>query len=235
MRLWRPWSRRPATERRRFSPVGRRPIRGRSRGSRSTGETTTPSCSCVTSRRRFTESSRSVPRCSTHCPAQGHPPGRRASRVSGAHWPHASDPLVLAFDDLHAVSNPSCLDVLAELSRYVPAGSQIADHEQARAAPAPRPLASAGLGDRDRPGRPPAGRAGGEAAPRGRGRRARRRRALRADRAHGGLAGRPVPGSAVDAGRGGRPRCAPTGLPAATASCPSTSTTSFCPGCRKPR
>ena len=35
-------------------------------------------------------------------------------------------PLVLALDDLHAVANPSCLDVLAELLRYVPAGSQIA-------------------------------------------------------------------------------------------------------------
>ena len=34
-------------------------------------------------------------------------------------------PLVLALDDLHAVANPSCLDVLAELFRYVPAGSQI--------------------------------------------------------------------------------------------------------------
>ena len=35
-------------------------------------------------------------------------------------------PLVLALDDLHAVANPSCLDVLAELLRYVPTGSQIA-------------------------------------------------------------------------------------------------------------
>ena len=35
-------------------------------------------------------------------------------------------PLVLALDDLHAVANPSCLDVVAELRRYVPAGSQIA-------------------------------------------------------------------------------------------------------------
>ena len=34
-------------------------------------------------------------------------------------------PLVLVLDDLHAVSNPSCLDALAELVRYVPAGSQI--------------------------------------------------------------------------------------------------------------
>ena len=33
---------------------------------------------------------------------------------------------MLALDDLHAVSNPVCRDILAELSRYVPAGSQIA-------------------------------------------------------------------------------------------------------------
>ena len=35
-------------------------------------------------------------------------------------------PLVLVLDDLHAVANPSCLDVLAALFAYVPAGSQIA-------------------------------------------------------------------------------------------------------------
>jgi LuxR family maltose regulon positive regulatory protein len=34
--------------------------------------------------------------------------------------------LVLVLDDLHAVANPSCLDVLAMLVGYVPAGSQIA-------------------------------------------------------------------------------------------------------------
>jgi LuxR family transcriptional regulator, maltose regulon positive regulatory protein len=34
-------------------------------------------------------------------------------------------PLVLALDDLHVVSNPSCLDVLAALVQSVPAGSQI--------------------------------------------------------------------------------------------------------------
>ena len=33
---------------------------------------------------------------------------------------------MLVLDDLHAVANPSCLDVLAELFEYVPAGSQIA-------------------------------------------------------------------------------------------------------------
>jgi LuxR family maltose regulon positive regulatory protein len=35
-------------------------------------------------------------------------------------------PLVLVLDDLHTVGNLSCLDVLAELFQYVPAGSQIA-------------------------------------------------------------------------------------------------------------
>jgi LuxR family maltose regulon positive regulatory protein len=35
-------------------------------------------------------------------------------------------PFVLAFDDLHSVANPSCMDVLAELFESVPAGSQIA-------------------------------------------------------------------------------------------------------------
>jgi LuxR family transcriptional regulator, maltose regulon positive regulatory protein len=59
------------------------------------------------------------------------------SGPGGAAWmmrvPHVGSalaalehPLVLALDDLHAVANPSCLDVLAELSRYVPSGSQIA-------------------------------------------------------------------------------------------------------------
>jgi LuxR family transcriptional regulator, maltose regulon positive regulatory protein len=35
-------------------------------------------------------------------------------------------PLVLVLDDLHAVANPSCVDVVGELCQYVPAGSQIA-------------------------------------------------------------------------------------------------------------
>jgi LuxR family transcriptional regulator, maltose regulon positive regulatory protein len=35
-------------------------------------------------------------------------------------------PMVLVLDDLHAVENPSCLDVLAALREYVPSGSQIA-------------------------------------------------------------------------------------------------------------
>ena len=53
-------------------------------------ETTTPSCSCATSRPRFTASSRSRPRCSTRCPAQADRPGRSASRASGARWPRSS-------------------------------------------------------------------------------------------------------------------------------------------------
>jgi LuxR family transcriptional regulator, maltose regulon positive regulatory protein len=35
-------------------------------------------------------------------------------------------PLVVVLDDLHAVGNPSCLDALAALVEYLPAGSQIA-------------------------------------------------------------------------------------------------------------
>jgi LuxR family maltose regulon positive regulatory protein len=35
-------------------------------------------------------------------------------------------PLVLVLDDVHALANPACLDVLAALFEYVPAGSQIA-------------------------------------------------------------------------------------------------------------
>jgi LuxR family transcriptional regulator, maltose regulon positive regulatory protein len=42
-------------------------------------------------------------------------------------------PLVLVLDDLHTVTSPSCLDVLAALLDYVPAGSQIA--VASRAAP----------------------------------------------------------------------------------------------------
>ena len=35
-------------------------------------------------------------------------------------------PLVIVLDDLHAVANPSCLDTVAALLGYVPAGSQVA-------------------------------------------------------------------------------------------------------------
>ena len=63
-RRLRPWSRRPGTARRRSLHDGPRLIRVRSRGSRSTAETTTPSCSCAMSRPRFTASNRSRRRCS---------------------------------------------------------------------------------------------------------------------------------------------------------------------------
>jgi LuxR family maltose regulon positive regulatory protein len=59
------------------------------------------------------------------------------SGPGGASWPKRvprvgsalagiERPLVLVLDDLHAIANRSCLDVLAELVEYVPAGSQIA-------------------------------------------------------------------------------------------------------------
>ena len=50
---------------------------------------------------------------------------KRVPRVGGA-LAALERPLVLVLDDLHLVANPSCLDVLAELVQYVPAGSQIA-------------------------------------------------------------------------------------------------------------
>ncbi len=50
---------------------------------------------------------------------------KRAARVGGA-MAALEHPLVLVLDDLHSVTNPSCLDVLAELAQYVPAGSLIA-------------------------------------------------------------------------------------------------------------
>ena len=147
-------------------------IRVRSRGSRSTAETTTPWCSCDTSRPRFTASNRSRPRCSRRCRVQGDPPGpSRVPRVGSA-LAALERPLVLVLDDLHAVANPSCLDVLAALFEYVPAGSQIA--VASREVPA-LPLArwrAHGSGARDRRGGPPAGRARGQAAARSGRRRA---------------------------------------------------------------
>ena len=41
----------------------------------------------------------------------------------GAAMARFEQPIVLVLDDLHLVSNGACLDVLAELVRYVPAGS----------------------------------------------------------------------------------------------------------------
>ena len=49
----------------------------------------------------------------------------RVPRV-GAAIAATERPLVLVFDDLHFIANPACLDVVAELVQYVPAGSQIA-------------------------------------------------------------------------------------------------------------
>ena len=114
-------------------------------------------------------------------------------------------PLVLVLDDLHAVANRSCLDVLAELVGYVPAGSQIA------------------VASREEPGMPLARwRAHGlvhEVGVRdlrldereaglllGSGRcRARRGRALGAERADRGLGCGLVSGGAVAAGGGAEP------------------------------
>jgi LuxR family transcriptional regulator, maltose regulon positive regulatory protein len=53
------------------------------------------------------------------------PWSKRVPRVGSA-LAALERPLVLVLDDLHAVANPSCLDVLAALFEYVPAGSQIA-------------------------------------------------------------------------------------------------------------
>jgi LuxR family transcriptional regulator, maltose regulon positive regulatory protein len=50
-----------------------------------------------------------------------------------------SQPVVLALDDLHTVENPACLDVLAGLFSYLPAGSQMAI--TSRVEPAGLPLA----------------------------------------------------------------------------------------------
>ena len=50
---------------------------------------------------------------------------KRVPRVGGA-LAALEGPLVLVLDDLHAVANPSCLDVLAALVGFLPAGSQIA-------------------------------------------------------------------------------------------------------------
>ena len=88
--------------------------------------TTTPSCSCATSRPRSTGSSRCRSRRSTRYPAEGQRAWTtRVPRVGNA-VAALESPLVLVLDDLHAVANPSCLDVLAALFEYVPAGSQIA-------------------------------------------------------------------------------------------------------------
>jgi LuxR family maltose regulon positive regulatory protein len=52
----------------------------------------------------------------------------RATRVArvGVALAAVERPLVLVLDDLHTVGNPLCLDMMAELFQYVPAGSSIA-------------------------------------------------------------------------------------------------------------
>ena len=190
--------------RRPFSRVGPRPIRARLRGSRSTRETATPSCSCATSRPRFTGVEPVSPEVfdALSGPA-GSTWAKRVPRVGGA-LAALERPLVLVLDDLHPVANPSCLDVLAELVEYVPAGSQIAI--ASREEPA-LPLArwrTNGQVERDRRGGPPARRAGGRAAAGGCRSRARCGRAVRSDRADGRLACRPLPRGAVDADGSGR-------------------------------
>jgi LuxR family maltose regulon positive regulatory protein len=62
---------------------------------------------------------------------------KRVPRVGSALG--GAPPFVLVLDDLHAVGNPACLDVLAALLAYVPAGSQIAI--ASREVPAALPLA----------------------------------------------------------------------------------------------
>ena len=49
----------------------------------------------------------------------------RVPRIGGA-LAQLERPLVLVLDDLHAVANPACLDAVAALLGYVPAGSQLA-------------------------------------------------------------------------------------------------------------
>ena len=114
-------------------------------------------------------------------------------------------PLVLVLDDLHAVTNPSCLDVLAALLEYVPAGSQIAVASREdpalplgrwRAHGLVHEIGVADLRLDEREARLLLEAAGVELDA---------TRARRADRADGGLARRPVPGGAVDAGRRAEP------------------------------
>ena len=85
-----------------------------------------PWCSCATSRQRSTGSSRSRPRCSTALSGPGGSIWSTQVPRVGSALAARERPLVLVLDDLHAVANPSCLDVVSALPEYVPAGSQIA-------------------------------------------------------------------------------------------------------------
>ena len=60
------------------------------------------------------------------CPARRRSTWTTARPAVGTALARFEQPIVLVLDDLHLVANPACLDVLAELVRYVPAGSQIA-------------------------------------------------------------------------------------------------------------
>ena len=199
----RPWSRPPGTARRRCSRSGPRLIRARSRGSRSTAETTMS----VVFLRYIAAAIHGVePLPPEVFDALSGPGGStwtsRVPRVGSA-LAALERPLVLVLDDLHAVANPSCLDVLAALFEYVPAGSQIAIASREEPGTPARPLARArawctrstwrtsGWTSR-RPGccsRLPESSC--ESSER-----------FRVDRADGGLARRPLPRGAVDAGRG---------------------------------
>ena len=199
-------------------------------------ETTTPSCSCATSRPRFTASNRSRRRCSRRCRAQADRPGRSAFRASAARWPRCERPLVLVLDDLHAVANPSCLDVLAALFEYVPAGSQIAIASREEPGAAACPLAGARAGARDRRRRT----SGSTSARPGCCCEPRESSSTRAssseltERTEGWPAGLYLAALSMQAGRAELGR-APRASPATTGSCPSTSASSSCPGCRRPR
>ena len=144
-------------------------------------------------------------------------------------------PLVLVLDDLHLVANRACLDVLAELVQYVPAGSQIAvTSREVPALPLARwraqgwvheiGVADLRLDEQEAELLLEAVDVELDASA-----------ALRADRADGGLAGGPVPRCSVSASRSvavgvRRGRCSGT-----TGSCPSTSAWSSSPGCRRTR
>ena len=83
-------------------------------------------CSCAISRRRSTASSRCRLRSSARSQGQGGSTwSKRVPRVGSA-LAALERPVVLVLDDLHTVRNPSCLDALAALFEYLPAGSQIA-------------------------------------------------------------------------------------------------------------
>ena len=117
-----------------------------------------------------------------------------------------ASPVVLVLDDLHFVSDPTCIDAVAALIDHVPERSRImvSSREEPRAAAGAPAVAGARAGDRCGRSAPERGRGGDAAAQRGR--RSRRRGRLRAHGADRGLAGGPVSRRAVAAGgwRSGR-------------------------------